>query len=76
MSKIIKRYKTCPRHKYWSNGHEIQKVEHMANDWVYLEWVDLENHKKDGRIISGYNLIEGFKKATEEEWNEALLNAL
>lgn len=76
MSKIIKRYKTCPKHKYWSNGKEIQKVEKIGTSFNHLQWVDLEKNKKDGRLIYGYNLVEGFKMSTKEEFDSAILNAL
>jgi hypothetical protein len=76
MSKIIKRYKRCPRHIYYKNTIEIQKVENLGGDLNFIQWVEFSTNKKDGRLIYGYNLVEGFEKATEEEWNEAILNAL
>jgi len=69
----VKYYKTCPKHPYWFNGGRIEFVR-GSNGTNNFQWIDLTTNVKGCCIIIGYRLFKGYKKATEQDWNEALKN--
>ena len=71
----VKYYKTAPKHPYWFNDGNIERVK--GNGGINIcECINLTTKKKTGAMIRGYRLFRGYKKATELEWKSALANVL
>jgi hypothetical protein len=70
--KIIKRYKRCPKHKYWKSGKDFIKLEHLGSE--LNKFTKIENVMKRTFIISGFNVCESFIKIPESEYNLAAQN--
>lgn len=77
MTKIAKRYKFSPAHKYWFNDGKIERVTgDRKSDINIVDSYDLKTGESGGCLCYGYNLMEGFKKATKEDYEEAKLKSV
>lgn len=67
-----KYYKSCPKHHFWINDGNIEKITPLSRGLNHWESIDLDTHKRTGAYIHGYLLKSGAKKAAEDDFKSAL----
>jgi len=67
---FLKRYKHCPKHKYWFTGIRNIRLEHICGEDIIIHWI--ENGKEKGSWILGFDIYKDSKKITQEEYEEGL----
>ena len=68
-----KYYKTCPKHNFWFNDGNVEKIIKLSKDLNHWESINIETKKKNGAYVIGYMLRKEATKATEEDFNNVTL---
>jgi len=69
-----KYYKTRPKHQFWINDGNIEKITAVGKDLNHWESINIESKKRTGAYVYGYMLKAGAKHTTEKEFKCALAN--
>jgi len=71
-----KHYKKAPKHHFWINDGNIERIEPIGGDLNYYEGINLKSNTIERSYINGYTLQSGAKKTTEKEFEKELAKVL